>query len=88
MIAQRKENGISWWRHLAINVGIEGIEENQWFHNANWINSGKVISTTLKLAEKFGRLFSHLFIFRNIYDQGNGSDAVTVTSSKYSVSIH
>ena len=35
-------------------------------------------ATTLKLAEKFDHPFSHLFIFRNIFAQGHGFDAVTV----------
>ena len=38
-------------------------------------------ATTLKLAEKFDRSFSHLFIFRNIFAQGHGFDAVTAALS-------
>ena len=45
-------------------------------------------ATTLKLSEIFDHPFSHLFIFGNIFAQGHGFDAVTVTSSKYFVSLH
>ena len=45
-------------------------------------------ATTLKLTEKFDNSFSHLFIFRNIFAQGHGFDAVTVTISLYFISLH
>ena len=45
------------------------------------INSVNFNATTLKLAEKFGHAFSHLFIFFNIFAQGQGFDAVTVEIS-------
>ena len=38
-------------------------------------------ATNLKLVEKFDHPFSHLFIFRNIFAQGHGFDAVTVAIS-------
>ena len=38
-------------------------------------------ATTLKLAEKFDHSFSHLFIFRNIFAQGHGFNAVMVAIS-------
>ena len=74
MQTQRKENDSSWWRHLASN-GKQDIEENQWFGQANRINSVNFNATTLKLAEKFDHLFSHLFIFHNTFAQGHGFDA-------------
>ena len=80
MEAQRKENDSSWWRHLASN-GTQDSEENLWFGNSDRINSVNFNATTLKLAEKFYRPFSHLFIFRNIFAQGHGFDAVTVAIS-------
>ena len=46
------------------------------------------IGTNLKLVEKFDRPFSHLFIFRNIFAQGHGFDAVTLAISQYFKSIH
>ena len=45
-------------------------------------------ATTLKLSEKFDHQFSQFFIFSNIFSQGHGCDAVTVTRSKYNVSLH
>ena len=48
----------------------------------NRINSGNYSVATLKFAEKFDHLFSHIFIFSNIFAQSNGFDAVTVISSQ------
>ena len=87
MQAQRKENGSSWWRHLA-NNGTYDIEANQWLGNSDWINSVKFNASTMKLAEKFDHIFPHMFIFGNILSQGHGFEAVTVTISKYFISIH
>ena len=50
--------------------------------NANRINSVNFNATTVKLVEKFDNSFSHIFIFGNIFAQGNGFDAVTVKHSK------
>ena len=54
------------------------LNKNHSFGNANRINSVNFNATTLKLAAKFDHQFSHLFIFRNIFVQGHGFDAVTV----------
>ena len=63
------------------------IEENQWFGNSDRINSVNINATTLKLADKFDHPLKHLFIFGNIFAQGHGFDAMTVTISKYFVNI-
>ena len=86
MQAQRKANDCSRLRHLA-NNDKEDIEENQWFGHSDRINSVNFNATTLKLAEKFVHPCSHLFIFGNIFAKGHGFDAVTVTISKYFVSL-
>ena len=41
----------------------------------------------LKLAEKFDHPFSHFFIFRNIFAQGHGFEAVTV-AIPYFIFLH
>ena len=64
------------------------IVEYLWFGHANRINSGNFNATTLKLAEKFYHIFSHIFIFGNTFAHGNVFDAVMVTSSKYLVSLY
>ena len=51
------------------------------FYNANWINSANFNDTILQPAEKFGHTFLHLFIFRNIFAQGQNFDSATVTRS-------
>ena len=56
--------------------------------NENRINSGIFDATTLKFFEKFDHTFSRMFLFGNAFAQGHGFDAVTVTSSKYFVSLH
>ena len=69
------------------DVSCEGIARKilkkiNGFGNASLINSENVNVTSLKLAVKFDNTFSHLFLFGNIFTQGHGFDAVTVTSSK------
>ena len=55
--------------------------------NVNRINSANFTATTLKLAEQFDHPFSHLLILGNMFAQGHGCDVMTVTSSKYFVSL-
>ena len=57
--------------------GTYDFEENQLFVNANRINSANFNMTTLKLTDKLDQLFSHIFLFGNIFAQGHGFDAVT-----------
>ena len=54
------------------------IEENNWFGIGNRINSVNFNATTPKRAEKFDHPFSQLFLFRNMFAEGHGFDAVTV----------
>ena len=87
MQAKRKENNSSWWRHLA-NKGTKDIEKHQWLSNSDQINSVKINATAPKLADKFDHLFVHMFILGNIFAQDHGFDTVTVTISKYFISLH
>ena len=70
------------------SLSEKDIEENHWFGNGNRINSVNFNATTLKFAERFGNLFSRLFIWQNIFAQGHGFDAETVKTSKYFVSLN
>ena len=56
--------------------GTLDIVENQLFGHAIRIRNAK----TLELAEKFEDLLPHIFIFGNIFAQGHGFVAMTVTS--------
>ena len=67
--------------------GWEDIEKNEWFGNENRINAGNFNATALKLADKLNHPLSHLSIYENKFVQGHGFAAVTVTNSKYFVSL-
>ena len=45
---------------------------NRQFGDANQVNSSNFNGTTLKLAEKFHQLFSHSFIFSDVFPEGPG----------------
>ena len=58
------------------------------FGDDNWVNSSNFIATTLTISEKLSHLFSHVFIFGNMFPESHGFVSVPVKNSNNIATLH